>query len=474
VILLVVAVLATVEAPPARAEVPQAVDAGENVVLTWNAAALQAIRDVAPAPPVAARSLAIVHTAMYDAWTAYTPLAVSTAGDPQVRRPSREGTDANKREAVSYAAFAALRDQFPTREGDVEAILTRLGYDPGDRHVDDVTPVGIGNAAAAAVLAVRHRDGSNQLGDLTPSGKPYADYTGYVPVNSPERVKDPDRWQPLRLPNDTVQTFSVPQWGRVLPFALRRGSQFRPPAPPAFGSAANRAEIEELLAFSAGLNDERKAIAEYWSDGPRSEQPPGHWNLFAQWVSNRDHHTLDADVGMFFALNNALLDASIAAWDAKRAYDCQRPIAGVRTLLAGQTVRAWAGPYQGTRDIAADAWLPYFRPDVITPPFPEYVSGHSTFSAAAATVLAAFTGGDGFGASAVVPRGWSLVEPGATPSVDVTLTWPTFSAAADQAGISRRYGGIHYRSGDLAGRLLGREVGALATGRAFGYLLGIR
>ena len=113
-------------------------------------------------------------------------------------------------------------------------------------------------------------------------------------------------------------------------------------------------------------------------------------------------------------------------------------------------------------------------PNVITPPFPEYVSGHSTFSAAAATVLTAFTGSDRFGASAVVPRGSSLVEPGATPSADVTLTWPTFSAAADQAGISRRYGGIHYRSGDLAGRRLGREVGALATGRAFGYLLGIR
>ena len=166
---------------------------------------MQAIRDVAPAPPVAARSLAIVHTAMYDAWTAYTPLAVSTAGDPQVRRPSREWTEANKGEAVSYAAFAALRDQFPTREADVEAIMTRMGYDPGDRHVDDVTPAGIGNAAAAAVLAVRHQDGSNQLGDLTPSGKPYADYTGYVPANSPERVDDPDRWQPLRLPNGTVR-----------------------------------------------------------------------------------------------------------------------------------------------------------------------------------------------------------------------------------------------------------------------------
>lgn len=195
----------------------------------------------------------------------------------------------------------------------------------------------------------------------------------------------------------------TPPAGGVAPFAPRSGSQLRPPGAPAYGSFVHRQEVGELVRLSAALDDRTKAIAEYWSDGPRSEQPPGHWNLFAQWVSDRDHHDLDADIRLFFALDNALLDASIAAWDAKRAFDRQRPITAIRTLLAGRMIHAWGGPYQGTQAIDASTWRPYFRADVITPPFPEHVSGHSTFSAAAAIVLAAFAGSDRFGAHAVVP-----------------------------------------------------------------------
>lgn len=228
-----------------------------------------------------------------------------------------------------------------------------------------------------------------------------------------------------------------------------------------------------MLALSANLNDRTKAIAEYWSDGPRSEQPPGHWSLIAQWVSKRDNNSLDADVRLFFALTNAQFDASIAVWDTKRFYDNERPITGVRYLKRGQTFSAWAGPYQGTREIPAETWLPYFRPDVITPPFPDHVSGHSTFSAASATVLAAFTLSDRFGGRVTVRQGTSMIEPGATPSADVTLQWPTFSAAADEAGLSRRYGGIHYRAGDLAGRAMGRAVGVTATAKALTYIVGL-
>jgi hypothetical protein len=217
----------------------------------------------------------------------------------------------------------------------------------------------------------------------------------------------------------------------------------------------------------------RKAVAEYWSDGPRSELPPGHWNLFATWVSRRDRNGLDADVKLFFALANAQLDAGIAAWDAKRRYDNERPVTGVRFLKRGQTISAWGGPYQGTREISAEQWQPYVRADVATPPSPDHVSGHSTFSAASATVLAAFTGSDRFGASATVRRGSSLVEPGATPATDVTLSWPTFSAAADEAGMSRRYGGIHYRAADLAGRILGRKVGVEVLVAAMNHIWGV-
>src|SRR5262249_40584130 len=109
---------------------------------------------------------------------------------------------------------------------------------------------------------------------------------------------------------------------------------------------------------------------------------------------------------------------------------------------------------------------------VVTPPFPEFVSGHSTFSAAGAEILKQFTGSDRFDASVTVPVGSSRVEPGRVPATDVTLSWPTFSQAADEAGISRRYGGIHFEDGDLTGRALGRLVGAQVWEKALTYFNG--
>jgi hypothetical protein len=213
------------------------------------------------------------------------------------------------------------------------------------------------------------------------------------------------------------------------------------------------------LKLSAALTDEQKMIAEYWADGPRSEAPPGHWCLFGQFVSTRDHHTLDDDVKMFFALTNAMLDASIAAWDAKRAFDSVRPITAIRFLFAGQTVQAWGGRFKGTQMIKGEDWQPY-QPFVMTwtPNFPEFVSGHSTFSAAGATILKLFSGSDDFGASYSYAPGLSNVEFGLTPRGKLTLSWPTFTAAADQAGMSRRYCGIHFADGDLSGRIMGRKV----------------
>ena len=218
-------------------------------------------------------------------------------------------------------------------------------------------------------------------------------------------------------------------------------------------------QAEALLRISANLTDRQKMIAEYWADGPSSAQPPGHWNLFAQFVSRRDRHGLDDDVRMFFAINSALLDAGITSWECKRFYDYVRPFTALRFLFAGQLVEAWAGPGLGTQLIDGADWLPYQAATFITPPFAEYPSGHSTFSGAAAEVLRRFTGRDWFGMVVVLPRGSSFIEPGLTPEKPVVLFWPTFSAAADQAGLSRRYGGIHFRDGDHAGRSLGRQVG---------------
>jgi hypothetical protein len=125
-------------------------------------------------------------------------------------------------------------------------------------------------------------------------------------------------------------------------------------------------------------------MAEYWADGPRSVTPPGHWNVFAQWVARRDANTVDEDARMFFALNNALLDASITAWDGKRNCDSVRPITAVRWLMRGKIIQAWGGPYKGPSYIKGEDWIPYQPPTDPTPPFAEYTSGHSTFSCAAA------------------------------------------------------------------------------------------
>jgi hypothetical protein len=425
-------------------------------------------------PPVVARALAIVHTSMYDAWAAYDPVAMATRFGGSLRRPASERTVANKEKALSYAAYRALVDLFPSEQvGLFDPLMMALGYDPVDVSLDTSTPTGIGNAAARAVLDFRHADGSNQLGNL--SAGAYSDYTGYEPVNSADTLTDPNRWQPVRISNGVslvVPKFLTPHWGRVIPFALTDGAVLRPPAPAQYPHGSYVAQANHILHLNAHLTDRQKMTSEYWSDGPRSETPPGHWNLLAEWVSRRDQLTLDQNAVLFFALNNAELDASIAVWDCKRLYDSVRPITAIRFLHRGKKILAWAGPYQGTRVINGEEWLPYQPATFLTPPFAEYVSGHSTFSSASAEILRLFTGSDRFGVSATLDAGSSQIEPRLTPREQVVLSWASFSEAADEAGISRRYGGIHFEDGDLQGRAMGRKIGAMVWAKTLTYVRG--
>jgi hypothetical protein len=450
-------------------------EAEESVVVRWNEAALQAVRHTRLGPPMVARALAVAHTAMYDAWAAYDATAVGTTRGGALRRPSSERTDANKERAVSFAAYRVLVDLFPSEQATFDALMQQLGLDRANVSTDTTTVAGIGNVAAAAVIAFRHHDGANQLGDLAPGA--YADYTGYQPVNSPAEVVDPNRWQPLLVTSSqgavTTQKFVAPQWGLVTPFALTSGAHFRPAAVPnLYPSAGYTEQAQEVIDYSANLTDEQKTIVEYWADGPDSELPPGHWALFAQWVSRRDSHTVDDDAKMFFAMTNALLDVSIAVWDCKRVFDYVRPITAIRFLMAGREIRAWAGPYKGTQTILGEQWQAYQTGAQPTPAFPEFSSGHSAFSSAAAEVLRSYTGSDAFGFSVTEKAGTSRVEVGAVPASDITLVWPTFTNAADQAGMSRRYGGIHFKEGDLQSRAMGRLVGAQAWAKAQTYFQG--
>jgi membrane-associated phospholipid phosphatase len=455
-----------------------------SLIVRWDTAALQGLRDAKLGAPMAARALAIVHTCVYDAWAAYDERAVGTQLRGALRRPASERTEANKERAVSYAAYRPLSDVLPADTNSVYAPLMReLGYDPNDNSTDIETPTGIAIVACSAVLEFRHHDKSNQLGDLAQGA--YSDWSDYSPVNSPASVPgpnspvNPDHWQPL-IYTDSVgglvlQRFAGAQWCFVTPFAMAKGDDFRAalePGPFKYGSAEYQQQAEELLAISASLTDRQKMISEYWSDGPGSEQPPGHWLLLAQFVSKRDHHSLDDDVKMFFALNNAMLDAGIAAWDAKRNYDAVRPVTAISLLFRGKRIHAWGGPGKGTVEMDGSQWIPYQPVTFPTPPFPDFVSGHSTYSAAAARILALWSGSDRFGDSVTLAAGSSKIEPALTPHSSVTLGWQTFMDAADEAGMSRRYGGIHFARADLAGRQLGRLVAERVWAKAQTYFDG--
>jgi len=450
--------------------------ADDTVIVKWNEAALQAIRETHPGPPMVARMLAITHTCMYDAWSAYDATAVGTRLGGSLRQPTSERSLANKNKAVSFAAYRALVDLFPTEQAKFDVVMGQLGYDPTDHTTDTHTSAGVGNVTCQAVLDFRHHDGSNQLGDLAPG--PYSDYTNYVPMNDPDHINDPNHWQPLRVSDGhggfVVQKFIAPHWGKVTPFALTSPDQFLPQDPNLYPSQAQQyiKQAKQVLDYSANLTDQEKIIAEYWADGPNSELPPGHWAAFGEFVSRRDHHTVDQDVKMYFAMTNAMLDASVACWHVKRVFDYIRPVSAIHFLFAGQQVKAWAGPGLGTRMIDGAAWKPYQAETVVSPAFPEYVSGHSIFSATAAKVLMEFTGSDYFGNSVTIPAGSSRVEPGLVPAADVTLKWKTFSKAADEAGISRRYGGIHFVDGDVRSRRMGKKIGRQAWRKAVAYFSG--
>ena len=470
---LTIAVLAAL-IPTAHAV--NAVDPSENAVLQWNDAALEAIRITHPGPPQVARMLAVLNTCTFDSWAAFDKKARGTRFGRQLQAPVALRNEAAKREAIAYGGYRAALDLFPQADQQTyfKALLTEQGYDPNNAAMNTNTAAGIGNKACKAVIDYRRLDKSNQRGEMN-GGAPYSDWTGYQPVNTPDQINDPNRWQPLRISNGhggtVVQKFIAPHWGRVTPFALADWNKnvVKPVrklvkettgrvGPVTVDDPAYKEQTDQLIAYSATLVDTKKVIAEFWADGPFSELPPGHWNLFAQEVSIRDGNSVDADVKMLFAVSNTVFDTSIAVWGAKVKFDSVRPVTAVHYLYARETINAWAGEGQGTQPILGENWRPYQASTVVTPPFAEYPSGHSAFSAAAAEALKRLTGSDVFGSSTTLPAGGSRVEPGEVPAHDLSLSWATFTDAADEAGLSRRYGGIHFIDGDLDSRLMGRRV----------------
>lgn len=468
----------------------------DNIVLRWNTALLSAVRTSAAKPPAVARAIAMLHNAMYDAWAHFDAVALPVRTERMRRAPLAMRNDSSREKALSYAAFRVLVDLFPQQSPTFKGIMQEYGFDPDyPNYYDDTTPPNdadlnpgmIGNTAARDILEYYHQDGSNQQGKYEDLNK------DYIPVNEPQfaPVKNINHWQPLRDPkSNEAQQFLYPHWGWVKPFVfnpkrdlsgIKKPIQYPRPLPLSSDDDLEQLTQEEknaaiafekqchfVLDYSANLNDETKTIAEFWAAGSGTETPPGMWCLLARAVSHRDCHDLNQDVKLFFALGMAMLDASIACWYLKVRRDYCRPITAIHTLLEGREFNFWGGPFQGKVCKPAETWLPFLS----TPPFAEYVSGHSTFSAAGGTILNRFTGGDYFGHTVHIPAGSSKIEPGVTPAQDMKLHWEYFCNAVEQAGISRVIGGIHFMDGNLQGQKLGAQIAKQVWERVLEYCNG--
>lgn len=570
-----------------------------TVARRWDEALLDAIRRALPNPAVHARNLFHLSAAMWDAWATYDSTAdgyfVSekhVASNPGAAR--NEAISYAAYRVLSSRYIKAVGGEESLSE--FANVMDALCYPLDVTTTEGDSPAAVGNRIAKTVLDTALNDGSNQANgyaapDYAPVNPPL------VVAESGATMVDPNRWQPLQLADmisqngipieNGVQQAIAPHWGHVTSFALPPGGAagvpIDPGPPPLLGTATDQAYKEaavDVIRYSSALDpssgdtidispgalggndlgtndgqghainpatgqayapnvvktgDFARALTEFWADGPKSETPPGHWNVVANSVSDELDpdlriggggsavDRLQWDVKLYFALNGAVHDAAIAAWGLKGHYDSVRPISMIRYLgglgqssdpqgpaydpeglplvsglvevvaaettaaggrhaaLAGHegevAIRAWQGnpadpatETGGVGWILAVDWVPYQVPTFVTPSFPGYVSGHSTFSRAAAEVLTGFTGSEYFpggSTSWTTKTGELKVESG--PSATVNLEWATYYDAADQAGISRLYGGIHIPADDFNGRRLGSQCGKEAWALAEHY-----
>ena len=374
--------------------------ANADVVTDWNTAALNAIRGGSTAPPIASRRLAILHVSIYDAVN-----GIARTNEPFLVQSSAPSS-ASREAAASAAAHQALVNLFPAAASSFDAlhaaILAAIPNGP-----QKTAGIVWGEFVANQILAARANDGSDAL----------------VP---PPDGSGPGVWVPTP---PAFSPYLLPQWGFVVPFGMSSSSQFRPPGPPSLDSDQYAADYNEVKELGAALGSTRTAeqtqIALFWADGAGTATPPGHWNSIAQIIAAGQGNTLEENARLFALLNIAMADAAICAWDAKYAFHFWRPVTAIN----------FAEPELN--------WASF----IVTPPFPDYVSGHSTFSGAAATVLALF-----YGTEDLPFTTGSDFLPG------VYRSFPTCLDAAEEAAVSRLYGGIHFRSANEDGLLAGISI----------------
>jgi hypothetical protein len=376
----------------------------------WNKIALQAIKSDASTPEFASRALAMESLAVFDAVSAID-------GTPGYLLNMTVPADADANAAAAQAAHDVLAYLYPAQKAAFDAALaSALAAIPsGQGMTDGVT---LGAVVAAKIIALRANDGwnvsvfdngSTAVGQWRPTG-------------------------PMYMPAEN------PQWANLTPFALTSPNQFDPSGPPDLSSQAFADAVNKTESLGAANSTTRTAdqtqIANFWKDGQGTYTPSGQWNDIADQIATTQGDSLAADARMLAELNVAEADAAITAWNTKYTYNLWRPV----TAIQNANSFANAGIVQD----------PNWQPLIITPPFPSYISGHSTFSAAAADILSNF-----FGAN----YAFSCTDPSLGSLPGVTRSYTNFTQAAQEAGESRIYGGIHYEFDNQDGLAAGQQVG---------------
>jgi hypothetical protein len=454
-----------VHAAPASAQ-PFDFDTGNSAIEVIIPAVIPALTQTTSLndAPIVLRHTALITNAWFDAIAPYHPTAVGVYSRLGRRPPPERATNRQKNVAMFYASYRVLNSLMPRFASNWRAMMLSVGLDPDDRTENHRTPIGIGNKAGNAVVAARERDGMNQLGDeggQRYTRRPYEDYTGYAPVNTPYALVDPSRWQPLMTTpgNGTFsgQQFITPQWKLTQPYSYGTPNGFSTPVPSASkvdNLAAYTAQADEVLAAQVHLTDAQKMTAELFDNKISS------LGFSALFVALSRGFTLDQFVHYDFLTNVAAFDGGIATWNEKFRFDAVRPVSAIQYLYGNDTITGWGGPGRGiVSDLPGSEWRSYLN----TGNHPEYPSGSACFCAAHGQASRRFLGSDAFGWSVQVPAGSSVIEPGVTPSSDITLgPWNTFTEFEQACGASRVWGGVHFQPAIVASQRMCRPIGDLA------------
>jgi hypothetical protein len=391
----------------------------------------------------------------FDALAPYHPTAIGVHSRIPRRPSSESATNRNKNIAGMHAGYQVAKGLFAEREPIMRQALIAIGLDPDDESEDLTSPVGIGNVAGKAVVRARANDGMNHLGDIGRKyhGKPYDDYTGYRPVNTPYKVVNPSRWQPAMHPHRrrvgggpgdkgiwVIQRFVTPQMRLVKPYTYQDPGQFKL-ARPDHSTHTNprkyKRSVDEILEASASLTGEKKLLAE-WFDN----------KLAGITMAPRAaalSHDLDLDgwAHLFMTTSVARFDDLIAAWHWKYKYDSVRPFTAVRHVYGRSKVSAWGGAGRGTvNDMPADEWSAYLPVGDHT----EYPSGSTTLCGAEAQAARRFLGDDVLDWTQAFPAGSGQTEPGLVPAKDTELHWQTWADFNRDCANSRVWGGVHFQT----------------------------